>query len=136
MTTPSSPPVYVVDTHTLWWYLTGDSNLSPNAAQVFQSADEGRATIVVPAIVVAEFYYMSVKQKQPYRPSDLIQAIDSRANIEAADLGIAQLEMLDRLLDVPEMHDRLIAAEAVLRGGVLVTRDRAISASTTVETLW
>ena len=135
MTTPISPPVYVVDTHTLWWYLTEDSNLSPAAAQIFELAHEGQATIVVPAIVVAEFYYTSVKLQQPYTPSDLVRAINSRANIETADLGMVQLEMLDKLLDVPEMHDRLIAAEVVLRGGVLVTRDRAIAAST-VPTLW
>ena len=99
-------------------------------------ADEGRALIVVPAIVVAEFFYLSVKEQQPYSPADLIRAIDSRAGIQTAELGAAQLQLLDQLVEIPEMHDRLIAAEAVMRGAVAVTIDRLIAASPNVQTLW
>jgi PIN domain nuclease of toxin-antitoxin system len=132
----SSPPTYVTDTHALWWYLTGHSRLSLAASEVFQLADEGRATIIVPAIVVAEFYFMSVKLRQPYSPAHLIRAIGSRAGIQAVDLGQAQLELLEQLQDIPDIHDRLIAAEAVMRGAVLVTADRLMAASPNVETLW
>ena len=34
------------------------------------------------------------------------------------------------------MHDRLIAAEALIRGAPLVTRDALLTASPQIETIW
>ena len=50
--------------------------------------------------------------------------------------GREQLEFLDRLPEIPEMHDRLIAAEALIRGAPLVTRDAILTASPQIETVW
>ncbi len=73
-------------------------------------ANTGRAVLIVPAIVVAEVYYLSVKTGQPLPPADLLGVIDTSASLASSDLGRRQLEMLDRLTEIPEMHDRLIAA--------------------------
>ncbi len=127
---------FVTDTHALWWYFRSPERLSAAASAVFQLAETGNAIVVVPAIVVAEFYYLSVKLGSPLEPSALLTTLDSVGGIELSELGRAQLERLDRFPEVPEMHDRLIAAEADVIGAPVVTRDEALAASTGISTIW
>ena len=126
----------MVDTHALWWYLRSPDRLTPAASAVFRLAETGNATIVVPAIAVAEFYFLSVKLKQPVAPSTLLDALAGVSGVELSDLGRAQLERLDQFPDVPEMHDRLIAAESAALDAPVVTRDATLLASSHVETVW
>ncbi len=131
---------FVADTHALWWYFQSPERLSAAAgaaaSAVFQLAETGNATVVVPAIVVAEFYYLSAKLGSPMEPSALLEALDSVSGIELSELGRAQLERLDRFPEVPEMHDRLIAAESDALGVPVVTRDEVLAASDRVATVW
>ena len=131
-----SPARFVADTHAVWWYLTTPERLSAAVSAVFRLVETGSATLIVPAIVVAELYYVSVKLRQPMAPSTLLDALTSVDGIELSDLGRTQLERLDRLPEIPEMHDRLIAAEAMALGAPLVTRDEVLSASPQIETVW
>ena len=131
-----SPARFVVDTHALWWYLRSPERLTTAASAVFRLAETGNATIIVPAIAVAEFYFLSAKLGQPIPPSDLLAALDAMGGIELSDLGRAQLERLDRFPEIPEMHDRLIAAEAAALDAPVVTRDETLTASVQIETVW
>ncbi len=130
------PAQFVIDTHALWWYLNSSSRLSPAAAAAFMLAATGNATLVVPAIVVAEYHFLSVKVREPVTPSDLLLALAAVRGVEFSALGQEQLEFLDRLPEIPEMHDRLIAADAVIRSAPLVTRDALLRASPQIETIW
>ena len=127
---------FVADTHALWWYFRSPERLSAAASAVFQLAETGNATVVVPAIVVAEFYHLSVRLGSPLEPSALLAALDSVSGIELSDLGRAQMERLGRFPEVPEMHDRLIAAESDALDAPVVTRDEALAASDLVATVW
>ena len=131
-----SPARFVVDTHALWWYLRSPERLTTAASAVFRLAETGNATIIVPAIAVAEFYFLSAKLGQSIPPSDLLAALDAVGGIELSDLGRAQLERLDRFPEIPEMHDRLIAAEAAALDAPVVTRDETLTASVQIETVW
>ena len=131
-----SPARFVVDTHALWWYLRSPERLTTAASAVFRLAETGNATIIVPAIAVAEFYFLSAKLGQPIPPSDLLAALDAVCGVELSDLGRAQLERLDRFPEIPEMHDRLIAAEAAALDAPVVTRDETLTASVQIETVW
>ena len=126
----------MADTHTLWWYLRSSQRLSRDAGNIIQSAKDGNGTIIVPAIVVAELYYLSVRERQPINVSALLEDLAAETWIELTDLGPAQLEYLGRFPEIPEMHDRLIAAESVIRSAPLLTVDRLLTASGQVETLW
>ena len=125
-----------MDTHALWWYLRSPERLSAAASAVFRLAETGNATIIVPAIAVAEFYFLSVKLGQPFTPSDLLDALDEVSGIELSDLGKTQLAGLDLFPEIPEMHDRLIAAESVALDAPVVTRDEILADSPLVETVW
>lgn len=120
----------------MWWYLRSPERLTAAASAVFRLAETGNATIIVPAIAVAELYFLSVKIGQPFVPSDLLDALASVSGIELSDLGRAQLEKLDLLQEIPEMHDRLIAAESFVRDAPVVTRDEALTTSHRVQTIW
>jgi predicted nucleic acid-binding protein len=52
---------YVADTHALLWYLTDSPRLGPNASAAFDDAANGKSTIYISAIVVAELYYLNKK---------------------------------------------------------------------------
>lgn len=54
-------PVYVADTHALLWYLADSPRLSSAAKQTFNQAEAGQATVVVPAIVLAELIWTILK---------------------------------------------------------------------------
>ena len=120
---------FVADTHDLWWYFRSPERLSVVASAVFQLAATGNAT-------VAEFHHLSVKLGSPLEPSALLEALDSVSGIELSELGRAQLERRDRFPEVPEMHDRFIAAEADALGAPPVTRDAALAASDRVSGVW
>ena len=53
-----SAPVFAIDTHALYWHLTNAPNLSLNARKVFEDAQRGLATLAVPHVVLAEFFYL------------------------------------------------------------------------------
>ena len=130
------PLRFVVDTHALWWYLRSPDRLTAAASAVFRLAETGNATIVVPAITVAEFYYLSVKLGHPVAPATLLDILTGVSGVELSDLGRAQLEILDLFPEIPEMHDRLIAAEAFALDAPVVTKDGALAALAQVETVW
>ena len=56
--------------------------------------------------------------------------------IELTELARPQLEYLDRLPEITEMHDKLIAAESIILGAPLLTRDGLLLESPNVETIW
>ena len=129
-------PVFVLDTHVLYWYLRQPHRLSVAADAIFRLAEAGGARLIVPAIIIAEFYYLSVKVGHPVAPSAVLDTLKGVEAIEVSDLGEIQLRMLDLATDVPEMHDRLIAAEALSRNAAVVTRDQSLANSAQITTVW
>ena len=127
---------FVVDTNALWWYLKEPNRLSAAADNAFKMVETGEATLIIPAIVFAELYYLSVKQGQTVTPSDLLAYLVGIPEVETPALGWLQLQYLDRLPEIPEMHDRLIAAESIIQGAPLLTRDRLLRQSPNVQTVW
>ena len=129
-------PVFIVDTHSLYWFQNDPSQLSAAADAVFRLAAAGGGRIVVPAIVVAEFYYLTQKLGLPVPPSALLADINESREFVFSELGEAQLEMMEEVAEVPEMHDRLIIAEALVHQAPVISRDEAIRASGLVEVIW
>ena len=129
-------PVYVVDTHALYWYRNHPDWLRPGGDAVFRLAAAGAARIIVPAIVVAELYYLSLKLGAPVHVADLLEDINRSLEFEFSELGQAQLTQMEEVGGVTEMHDRLIAAEALVWQAPIITVDGTLSRSRSVETIW
>ncbi len=73
--------LYVADNHALFWYLTNSSLLGKNASAAFDEADDGNATIYIPAIVLAEFYYLNIKLGSPLVFADVFQKLSEAVNL-------------------------------------------------------
>ena len=127
---------FLVDTHALWWYLHSPDRLSPAASAVFRLAETGNADIVVPAIVVAEFHFLSVKLGRTLAPTALLDTLESVAGIRMSELGRAQIERVADFPEIPDIHDRLIAAESAAFDMPLVTKDAILSGTAQIETVW
>ena len=129
-------PEYLVDSHALFWFLEYPSLLSPAADAVFRLAAAGGAVIVVPAIVVAELFSLTAKAELPILPSDLLSRINASREFAFSELGQDQLEAMGSIAGVTEMHDRLIAAEAVVRQAPVISRDKILRLSQVVDVIW
>ncbi len=129
-------PVYVVDSHALYWYIAHPERLSPAAQAVFAAAEARTARIVVPAIVVAETYFLTAKRGAPLSPSELLRGMDRVYGFELSAIGRPQLEALELLQDIPEIHDRLIAADALVRNAPVVTKDVSLHRAEAIQTIW
>ncbi len=128
--------LYVADTHILYWFLREPNKLSPAAVAVFRLAASGNAVILVPAIVVAETYFFTMKRGHPLLPSELLDMIEDTEGLHFSPLGRPQLERLQDFDKISEMHDRLIAAESLLFDAPLVTKDRVLRSQTSLRTIW
>lgn len=133
---PEPLPTYLVDAHALYWRFWKPDNLSLGAQAALRLVEAGGAQAIIPAIVVAEVYYLSRKLGRPLAPGDILRAMDATPGYIFSPLGRLQLELLDRIADVPEMHDRLIVADAMVRGATVITRDPTIQSCGLVPTIW
>jgi PIN domain nuclease of toxin-antitoxin system len=127
---------YVADTHALYWYLTDSPRLGQQASEAFDEADAGRATVYVPAIALAELFYMNEKLG---RRLDFRSTLHSlRASSQFTLLPFLPEDTLDFEADraAPEMHDRIIVGVARRMSLPLLTCDASITASNLVAIVW
>jgi PIN domain nuclease of toxin-antitoxin system len=126
---------YVSDTMAIVSYLA-KRRLPPAVKQLFQSADVGLTTIYVPAIVAVEINYLSEKGRIDASLADLQQYLNQFKSYHFQPLTLDIIEASRLIVDVPELHDRLIAATARALGVPLITNDPLIQASTYLTTVW
>lgn len=127
---------YVADTHALYWYLIGSSRLTPAALAAFKEAEQGQAIVIVSSVVMAELYYLLIKQGVGGQFPLLYQQVATSGFVRFADFKADDVLLFDQTAAVPEMHDRIIAGIAYRRGVPCLTRDPAISNSGLVTTIW
>lgn len=129
-------PLYLVDTHALFWYEFELPKLSAAAKKVFEEAEKGQAEIILSPIVLAEFYYVLRKEGFDQDYASYIQFISQNPIYRLEPITLDDLEQLPNFVEIPEMHDRLIAIQAKRTGSILVTKDPVIQASPQVKWLW
>jgi len=129
-------PTYVTDTHSLIWYLMDSPRLSLVANRCFKLIEEGKARLLIPAIVMAEIIYIVEKGEVEANLDDLVDRIREAENFELSPLGIDQLLCLKDEKSIQEMHDRLIVCEALVNGATLITKDKEIKEAGVVDVCW
>ena len=125
----------VADTHSLIWHLAESPQLGKKAAQAFEAADSGKETIIIPTIVLAEALSICEKKRSAITFDVFLQALRNSRNYVAYNLD---MPVVSRLADVhiPELHDRVIVATAMITRSAVITRDKRIAASKDVQTVW
>jgi predicted nucleic acid-binding protein len=104
--------LYVTDTHSLLWYLYDIPRLGPNARTVFNAIDAGDATLLIPAIVLAEMIYTIERRRHDINANEALNRIADADNFQVLPFGLDDARALISLTDIPEMHDRMIVAAA------------------------
>jgi len=89
---------YVADTHSLIWYLQDNPRLSHRGRLLFSQADDGKASIVVPTIVLVEMTYLAEKKRIA---NALVKAAlnllrETSENYRLALLDLAVVEVLEQ----------------------------------------
>ena len=129
---------YVSDTQCIVWYFADDTHRLPRAARsAFAAADEGRAQILVPSIVLVEVVFLAQRQRVAQsvleRLFALSDAPDATIYVTPLDLAVARAVADFGPSAVPELADRIVAATARALNLSLLTTDPAIEASGLVK---
>ncbi len=130
---------YVIDTHALIWFFEGNSRLGINANAILSSPD---SQLVIPATTLAEAVWI-VERGKTSIPSvnDLLSAIEEDYRIVVYPLNQEVVEKTIHLSTINEMHDRQIAATALVLASKgedvkLLTCDLNITNSGLVPITW
>ncbi len=125
---------YVTDTQALVKFMMGKRVISQESHQAFLSADKGECTIIIPAVVLMEVLYLFEKNRISI---DLLQAENllKGKNYQLEPLGLEILKAALEITDIPELHDRLIAATAKYLDIPIITNDPVIRNSQFVTVL-
>ena len=131
---------FVADAHSLLWHLFSPAKLGQAARQALAEVDEGKGTIFIPAVVVAELLMVAEKRWLPgVTTENLLTALaefQASENYQLCPLMPDTVIKSRDLLTIPDIFDRLIAAEAIERDLPLLTCDPVIHASGLVSVIW
>ena len=128
--------IYVLDTHVLYWYLFEPARLSDACRRAIAEGETGKASLIVPAIVLAELYFLLSKIEVDGPLPNVVNDLQNNPNCRIEPMGLEDLLSLASYPEIPEMHDRLIVAVSQRLGGTLITKDRKIQASPRTDWLW
>lgn len=130
---------YVVDTHTLVWFLEENPRLGSNAKTILE---DPKSELVIPIIVLAEACWM-IEHGKTSIPTigTFLDAVDADPRVSVIPLDRTVLNKTSSLTSVTEMHDRQIVSTALLlvdqgETVALLTRDGNIRDSGLISTIW
>ena len=133
------PSKYVVDTHAMVWFSTGDSRLGPNAKRILSNPD---SELIFPITALAEVYWI-IEHGRTSIPSiaNFLLTVDADPRVTIPPLDRAILDKTLMLTDINEMHDRQIAATALVlidqgESVALLTYDTNIRETDLVPVIW
>lgn len=127
---------YVTDTHSLLWYLYDVPRLGPGARTAFDDVSTGDATLLIPAIVLAEVVHTVERRRHDIDVVEALDRIGEADNFHVLPFDLPGARSLVTLTGIPEMHDRMIVAAAIAYGAPLITRDEEIQQAGVVECVW
>lgn len=132
----------VADSQALVRYLVDPARLSEPALEALLAAEDSDG-VIVSAATLGDLWYASQKTSSaPIAPGvfEHIQdtVLDPATNLVLQPISVATMRYFDvvPLNDLRDPFDRFILATAIQLGVPLVTTDRAISNTKTVEIIW
>jgi len=125
---------FVSDTQALVKFMLGRKVINDACHQAFLDADQGKNIIIIPAIVLMEVMYLFEKNRIDVNLLQTKELMQSE-NYQFEPLSLEILEVASQITDIPELHDRLIAATARYLDIPIITNDPEILASSFVDHL-
>jgi len=134
------PDFYIVDTHTLLWYLDTDKRLGSTAKRIL---DDRSTRFLLPTIALAEALFILERGRGQYAVNEerLLASIRADSRIRIVALGQRILDLTLQCKAIDEMHDRQIVATALFiqsRGftTAILTKDANITTSGLIPCVW
>lgn len=128
--------IYVIDTHSLIWFLEANKRLGKRAKSVLLKPD---AELVIPAIVLAESKFLFAKKRIGIDLDTIYRQVIAARNCTVYPLDEAVIAKMPTAL---EIHDALIVATALViqeslgEKVAVITRDEVIVNAGIIKTLW
>ena len=126
---------YVTDTQAIIHYMENKKPISKTINKIFENADEGKTIIYIPAVVLMEILYLFEKKRIKTNILDSKRLIKNSQNYIEQELNFDIIERAFEIDDIPELHDRLIAATASYLCVPLLTNDPVIIKSKHCKTI-
>jgi predicted nucleic acid-binding protein len=124
---------YVTDTQALVKFLNGKKVINDTIDVIFKNTDQGKNIIVIPSVVIFEIEYLHEKHRIPISIEDVKDILEDSINYLEEKLSIDIIKSAFEIMDIPELHDRLIAGTARYLNLPLITNDPDILASNFVK---
>lgn len=128
--------MYVTDTHAFLWYLVGGQKLSKIASTIFDLAESGAETIVIPSMVLLESIDILDKKKILLNFEDILLKITQSSSFIISDVNLGLIIEVNRVKGLKDLHDRIIVATAILWNAKLISRDVLLSNSYPDTVVW
>ena len=135
MSSASPTTSFVADTMAIVLWLE-NRRLPSRVQPTFQQARIGQTTIFVPGIVFAEVLYLHERGRIRTSVADVTGLIATSPGFQELPLSGSITAAAVVITDVPELHDRLIAASGLATGLAVLTNDPVIQSSRWLTTLW
>lgn len=126
---------YVADTVSLVLYLE-NRKTGAIAEQIYDSVENGTSIVHIPAMVFAEILYLSEKKRITATLTDALNLTKKSVGFKILAINGEIIENAAQITDIPELHDRIIAASAKYLNLELITNDSKIQKSAFVQTIW
>jgi predicted nucleic acid-binding protein len=127
----------VLDTVALVRLLEGA--LPPRAHSLVRQAEEGRGTLYLPEIVLAEFLWLAERGRVRFPSSvgldEVFDELRGREYLLRSSLSEEAWSRFRRIKG-PDLHDRMIAADALARELPLMTNDEVLQSLEPLQTVW
>ena len=104
--------------------------------QKFEQAEKEQIQIIVPAMVLAELAYLSQKKRIETNLGEAMTYLRKHRTIIIFPLSGFTVQLAFQIDDIPELHDRLIAATGKETNSPILTNDPDICHSKHVTTIW
>ncbi|MBI5747558.1 MAG: type II toxin-antitoxin system VapC family toxin [Nitrospinae bacterium] len=127
---------YLLDTHTLFWYLTASPKLSKKAKEIIDKGLNREVSLIVSVITLAELYFLNEKSDSPLNFSDEYKKLMLEEIFEVVSIEPEDILVFSQISEIKEMHDRLIGSTALRYKAVVITKDKEIRASNKVQAIW
>jgi PIN domain nuclease of toxin-antitoxin system len=127
--------LFVIDTHVLIWYFIGSKRLPRKLKDKIDEIRDQGGRLLVPTIVLAEALDIAEKGKVAFDFHKMHQLLQEEPEFEIIGFGTEIFDEVIHIDTVSELHDRIIVASARYFSAGILTKDRIILASGSVESL-
>ncbi|MEK7276886.1 MAG: PIN domain-containing protein [Chloroflexota bacterium] len=128
-------PNYLADTMAVVSHFA-NRRLGHQAAEIFRETDGDEHQIFLSAVTLMEILYLSERKRINIGPAELLAQIQGSTNYAVLPLDANVILTAATIADVPELHDRMIAATGKYYQLPVITNDPVLAKSKHITTIW